>query len=93
MSIDDVTAFFDALERDPPLARRFSLSASPDSAAAFAAKEGFEFSPAELLAWLNERYRGELTDDQLEQVAGGSGGSSWSALLHDTLLGILGNPR
>jgi predicted ribosomally synthesized peptide with nif11-like leader len=95
VSLNDVSAFFEHLERDPRLARRFSLSASPDSAASFAAREGYEFSPGELVAWLNERYArqasGELSDDQLQKVAGGA--APWSPLLESAARALLGKAK
>ena len=77
MSDRDVNAFLDRLDRNEEFWRetKTSLAGQTDVAAAtveFAKQAGYEFSVAEFHVALESRYADrELSDEQLESVAGG----------------------
>jgi predicted ribosomally synthesized peptide with nif11-like leader len=77
MSGDSVSRFFEAVNRDEQLARdyRSALERAMENAVGAAlvevgARHGFELSSEDVRKHLRER-AAELTDDQLEAVAGG----------------------
>jgi predicted ribosomally synthesized peptide with nif11-like leader len=76
MSEDQLSALLAKLKEDAGLVEKFTSAADLDTALAIAKEAGFDVSKADLL---NSQAREtlELTDEQLEGVAGGGGGSIW----------------
>ena len=78
MSHDAVAKFFERVEADGHLGDRLRAlgdGKDPDAAGAeivaLAAEAGFEFTVAELDREIERRARGQLSEEQLESVAGG----------------------
>lgn len=68
MSRDHATALIAAVHSDSDLQARFTAASGWDEAAAIAAELGFEISPDDIAAVLNDV---ELDESDLETVAGG----------------------
>ena len=74
MSIEDVKGFFVAITKDPVLAEKVKEAGTDLDAILKLGKEnGYEFTPEDLIAVHDEmgEVGEELSDEQLEQVAGG----------------------
>lgn len=95
MSQQAFTDFMTTLSSDAALAEAFGAAignaggaAGFDAAAAFAASKGFDVTPADVEAFYLSRTvgeEGELSDDALESVAGGSFLQSISKFISDTI--------
>ena len=65
------------------------LALKPEEVQIFAAKHGCDATVDEIRSFLTEnRTSGELSDDELDQVAGGKGFNSYEALLSGLSVGI-----
>ena len=69
-----INGFFEKVGADESLKDQFEKAASPDEIVALAKTQSYEFSSEELREFATlakQQESGELTTDQLEQVAGG----------------------
>ncbi len=75
MSLVKAMSFLNKAEEDDALRERLE-ALEGDSAAAvkLGAENGFEFTAEEFDAAMDELYYGNLSDDELEDSAGGQGG-------------------
>ncbi|HEY6320132.1 MAG TPA: Nif11-like leader peptide family RiPP precursor [Thermoanaerobaculia bacterium] len=72
MSLGDLERFVSALRLDPDLQRDFApLRHDLDAAVQWAGERGFQFTREEAEQWASS---GELSDDDLEDAAGGAWG-------------------
>jgi predicted ribosomally synthesized peptide with nif11-like leader len=71
MSAEQLTAFWAAVEGDPSLEETLKGAADLDAAVAVAKEAGFDVSKADLLEYQAQQTL-ELSDEDLEKVAGGS---------------------
>jgi len=71
MSEEQLKAFLEAVKADPALSEKLKAATDADAAVAIAKEAGFVISAAELGAGLN-RQSGEISDEELEGVAGGT---------------------
>lgn len=77
MSMENVRNFFNELEDNQSLRAEFEQFVDPQSdnvannIVDFGKKSGFEFNIEDLRAHENEVLNGELSDEELEDVAGG----------------------
>jgi predicted ribosomally synthesized peptide with nif11-like leader len=72
MSAEQLTAFWAAVEGDPSLEETLKGAADLDAAVAVAKDAGFDVSKADLLEYQSQQTL-ELSDEDLEKVAGGGG--------------------
>ena len=72
MSEEQLKAFMAAIQADAKLQQKLQGVTEPDAVAAIAKEAGFSISAKEILTSVKE----ELTDEQLEQVAGGKTANS-----------------
>ncbi len=73
MPAESATAFLELLKSDPELARRLAGAGSEDEAWEIIKAAGdFNFSHAEWFEALKTAHGHELSDDELDQVAGGA---------------------
>jgi predicted ribosomally synthesized peptide with nif11-like leader len=70
MSAEQLTAFWEAVEGDPSLEETLKGAADLDAAVAVAKEAGFNVSKADLLEYQSQQTL-ELSDEDLEKVAGG----------------------
>ena len=70
MSAEQLTAFWAAVEADASLEETLKGAADLDAAVAVAKEAGFDVSKADLLEYQAQR-EGQLSDEDLEKVAGG----------------------
>ncbi len=79
MSKQQVVEFFQTASKDEYLAEKLKVCTSPSSILAIAAEYGYEFTEEELLQFERKQLEAswkegnELSDEQLEAVAGGGG--------------------
>jgi predicted ribosomally synthesized peptide with nif11-like leader len=75
MSLEKAKSFLNKAEEDDNLRQKLE-DLEGDSAAAvrLGAEHGFEFTAEEFDAAMDELYYGELSDDELEDAAGGETG-------------------
>ena len=66
MSEEQLKAFWEAIQTDPSLQEKLRASTDADSIASIAKEAGFEISAEEI-----KRAQSELSDEQLDGVAGG----------------------
>lgn len=92
MSTADVSRFLKMLESDDSLVKEYAMvtekamrRALQEAVIALAGTRGFEFTAQELGSHL-ERITEELSDEELDQVAGGVAGSPPSSSSHASLL-------
>jgi predicted ribosomally synthesized peptide with nif11-like leader len=77
MSKQQVVEFFQTASKDEYLAEKLKVCTSPSSILAIAAEYGYEFTEEELLQFERQQLEAswkegnELSDEQLEAVAGG----------------------
>lgn len=71
MSIDSAKLFINKMNSDEVFAQKVIECKNAETRMAFAKEEGFDFSAAEM-----EEMKAELSDDELDVVAGGSWCSS-----------------
>ena len=67
MSEEQLKAFWEAIQADAGLQQKLQGVTEPDAVAAIAKEAGFSISAEEI-----KKAQSELTDEQLENVAGGS---------------------
>ena len=72
MSAEGVRSLFERVQQDESLRRQVQAAATPEEKARVAVDAGFDVTADELVP----PPQGELTDEDLEQVAGG-GGWQW----------------
>jgi predicted ribosomally synthesized peptide with nif11-like leader len=75
MSIESAKAYVERVKTDEEFARRVSEAASREERAEIARSEGFDFTPEELKTEI-----GELSEEELEAVAGGR----WCGYTHES---------
>jgi predicted ribosomally synthesized peptide with nif11-like leader len=75
MSEEQLKAFWEAIQADAGLQQKLQGATEPDAVAAIAKEAGFSISAEEIKkAQSGQLFANvELTDEQLENVAGGSG--------------------
>ena len=71
MSEEQLKSFWEAIQADPSLQEKLKASTDADAIATIAKEAGFEIGAEEI-----KRAQSELSDEQLDGVAGG-GGSCW----------------
>jgi len=71
MSEEQLKAFLEAVKADAALQEKLKAATDADAAVAIAKEAGFVISAAELMARQSEAI--DLTDEELESVAGGAG--------------------
>lgn len=71
MSIESAKAFIEKMKNDEEFAKKIMAETNQEARMALACGEGFAFTKDEI-----GQVKGELTDDELDLVAGGS---DWSA--------------
>jgi predicted ribosomally synthesized peptide with nif11-like leader len=71
MSQDQLKAFLEKVEADAALQEMLKTAANPEAVVGIAKEAGFEISEESLMALR------ELSDEELEQAAGGMFGSGW----------------
>ena len=79
MSKENVNAFSEKVNSNPELLEEVrSIGGNLGEIVALGLREGFDFSEQDLTAYVSEmdNRQGELTDQELEQVAGGLGAGS-----------------
>ena len=73
MSVQQAEAFVARVQEDPDFAERlFALREDPAAVQALVAAEGFDATPEEIRDVFLERFAGELSEEQLAAIAGGS---------------------
>ena len=72
MSEEQLKAFLEAVKADAALSEKLKAATDADAAVAIAKEAGFEISAEVLVAGLN-RQSEEISDAELEAVAGGTG--------------------
>jgi predicted ribosomally synthesized peptide with nif11-like leader len=73
MSEEQLKAFLDALQGDTALQERLKAAADTDAVVALAREAGFAISKAEMLKVHGVQQTWELSDEELESAAGGTG--------------------
>jgi len=85
MSMEALREFLKKASQDDELQKKVEEyigdEAGPDRFVALGQEHGFEFSPREAVYHLYELQNAELSDEQLESVAGGAGLASFSGKL------------
>ena len=69
MSEEQLKSFWEAIQADPSLQEKLKASTDADAIATIAKEAGFEISAEEI-----KRAQSELSDEQLDGVAGGAVG-------------------
>jgi predicted ribosomally synthesized peptide with nif11-like leader len=69
--ISELDRFHTAVRESPQLLQGLQSANSPEDLVGFAASQGYNFSARELETWGTEKVGSELTDADLETVAGG----------------------
>ncbi|MDD2582922.1 MAG: Nif11-like leader peptide family natural product precursor [Desulfuromonadaceae bacterium] len=69
MSIESAQTFLERMKTDEEFAKNVMACKDAESRKAYVKEAGFDFTPEEAL-----ELRGELTDDQLDVIAGGGWG-------------------
>ena len=72
MSIESAKAFIERMNTDEEFAKRTMEQRGKEQIASFLKTEGFEFSEDEFKEGMQTLGKGELTDEQLSEVAGGA---------------------
>jgi predicted ribosomally synthesized peptide with nif11-like leader len=92
MSTADVSRFLEMLDSDDGLVKEYAMvtekamrKALQEAVVALAASRGFEFTADQLSSHL-ERVTTELSDEELDQVAGGVSGAPPASSSHASLL-------
>ena len=93
MSQENVNAFFNKIEEDQNLSDQYKsllkgVPTSDEEAALkevvqFASQHGYEFRSEDLKLVAEDMQSGELSDEQLNAVAGGDGGRIWFFIATD----------
>lgn len=79
MAYEQIEQFLAALQKDPQLIEKFQSGISGlDSVVEFAREMGFEISLDDAREFIREQANVELSDEQLEAIAGGKGGGGGS---------------
>ncbi|MEH1770624.1 Nif11-like leader peptide family natural product precursor [Nostoc sp.] len=77
MSKEAVIELIEAAESNPTLLKELHSAQGPETVLTIAAERGFEFSESELLSVMQEKQLSfaseDLSDEQLEAIAGGKG--------------------
>ena len=73
MSEEQLKAFWEAIQADAGLQQKLQGVTEPDAVAAIAKEAGFIISSEEIKKAQSGQFAVELTDEQLENVAGGGG--------------------
>ena len=73
MSEEQLKAFLEAVKADAGLQEKLNAAADPDAVVEIAKEAGFVISADEL-----ERRQAEISEEELEGVAGGGGVNSWA---------------
>lgn len=68
MSIESAKAFIERMKTDEEFAKKIMAETSPESRVVLACREGFNLTTEEM-----SQSTGEMTDDELDYVAGGGG--------------------
>jgi predicted ribosomally synthesized peptide with nif11-like leader len=84
MSTESAKAFVDRLKTDEHFSKKISECKNAEEVMEYAKQAGFDFTQEEMGI-----IRGTLSDEDLEQVAGGSGSCS----VPGTLMGMCTDPR
>jgi predicted ribosomally synthesized peptide with nif11-like leader len=71
MSTESVTQFFSAVSSDSRLQEKLTIATNPQSVVGIAKECGYSFTTEELKAVLTTANERELSDNELEAVAGG----------------------
>jgi predicted ribosomally synthesized peptide with nif11-like leader len=75
MSLEKAKSFLNKAEEDAELREKLeALEGDGKAAVKLGAESGFEFTAEEFAAAMDELYYNELSDDELEDAAGGKGG-------------------
>lgn len=75
MSLEQAKSFLTTAEENEDLRQRLeALEGDGEAAVALGAEQGFEFTAEEFIAAMDEVYYGDLSDDELEDAAGGQTG-------------------
>ena len=75
MAYEQIEQFLAALQKDPQLIEKFQSGISGlDSVVEFAREMGFDISFDDAREFIREQANVELSDEQLEAIAGGKGG-------------------
>jgi predicted ribosomally synthesized peptide with nif11-like leader len=75
MSLEKAKSFLNKAEEDAALREKLeALEGDGKAAVKLGAEFGFEFTAEEFAAAMDELYYGELSDDELEDAAGGQAG-------------------
>jgi predicted ribosomally synthesized peptide with nif11-like leader len=82
MSEEQLKAFLEAVKADACLQEKLRAAADADAVVAIAKEVGFMISADELLSKRAQAVGGELSDEELEGVAGGQAGCSLQAIAH-----------
>ena len=82
MSGEQIKAFLSKVQDDTSLQERLKAAADADAVAAIAKEAGFSISADDL-----KNAQSELSDEELEGVAGGRG-TNWIGCLVDWLAGV-----
>ena len=72
MSIDSAKAFLERMKTDEEFRQRITEAETVEARTAICKSEGFEFTKEDI-----DSLKNELSDELLEQVAGGVGGTCW----------------
>ena len=73
MSVEQAKAFVEKLDSDKTFLTQVAGADSDESRLELAQKAGFEFTTEELASAMGESASDELSEDELETVAGGAG--------------------
>ena len=74
MSAEGARSLIERVQQDESLRRQVKAAATPEEKARIAVDAGFDVTAADLVP---PSRSGELTDEDLEQVAGGAAGWTW----------------
>lgn len=78
MSLEEVKRFAEAVKKDDALQKELKAKGGDEAAVAdFAKSKGFDFSADELKGFAAEK-KGELSEEQLDKVAGGGSAAAVS---------------
>jgi predicted ribosomally synthesized peptide with nif11-like leader len=72
MSKESVSEFFLAVSSDETLQEKLAAATQPENFIKIAQEKGYRFTTEELFAVISEQNNGELNDEELNTVAGGT---------------------
>jgi len=86
MSLEEVKRFAEAVKKDDALQKELKAKGGDETAVAdFAKSKGFDFSADELKGFAAEK-KGELSEEQLDKVAGGAAVHSYVVVVSDVVV-------